>query len=109
MGYIRHHSIVITSTDEDKLQEVYNKAIDLFKKGQVTNIIGPVINGYYSFFIGPDGSKEGWEDSDIGDKNREEIKKIINNYVYEDGSNFINYCEFFYGDDNKESNIINYN
>ena len=36
-------------------------------------ICPPQVNGERSFFIPPDGSKEGWSDSDKGDERRNEF------------------------------------
>jgi hypothetical protein len=71
MGWIRHHAILITSWDKDKIEADRDLALDL--RMAATEIIESPINGYMSFFIAPDGSKEGWEDSDDGDEAREKF------------------------------------
>lgn len=70
MGYIRHHAIIVTSTCEISMEKARIKAAELFGLGQVTQILPPAINGYMTFFVGPDGSKEGWLESDGGDNLR---------------------------------------
>ena len=104
MGYIRHHSIVVTTFDDDSIKEAHQKAKNLF--GHVSEIVKSSINGYMSFFIAPDGSKEGWPDSDTGDKLRKEFIDWI-----EEGeeSRYLDYVEVFYGDDNGNCMIVNYN
>lgn len=67
MGYIAHHAIVVTG-DEEEVKAAHAKATAL--GCLVTNIAGPGVNAYYSFMIAPDGSKEGWTDSDEGDTRR---------------------------------------
>jgi len=72
MGYIRHDAIIVTTWDSKPLEAARKKAIDLG-----LSVSGPVtskMNGYISCLIGPDGSKEGWEDSDLGDLARAEWK-----------------------------------
>lgn len=70
MGYMRHHAIIVTSWDEKKTPIWHAEAVKFFGE-LVSPIIPSVINGYESFFIAPDGSKEGWDDSIDGDKKRD--------------------------------------
>lgn len=68
MGYIRHHAIIVTAWDSRQLATCIAKAEEL---GLVhTEITESKINGYASFMIVPDGSKEGWGDSDEGESAR---------------------------------------
>ena len=68
MGYIRHDAIIVTSFNEEGLTQARGVAI---KEGlKVTDITEGNINGYVSFLIVPDGSKEGWEESDRCDDAR---------------------------------------
>lgn len=108
MGYIRHHSITVTSFDNNLIADAHNVAIGIFD-GLVTDVIESNTNGYKSFFIAPDGSKEGWAESSEGDRNRSKFIKWVNEQAYEDGSNALSYCEFFYGDDERMSQIEDYN
>ena len=108
MGYIKHHAIVVTSWDSSLIKKAHKKSIEIFND-RTSNIVKSHINGYKSFFIAPDGSKEGWEDSDYGDSQRKIFKDWINKQSYEDGSNSLRFCEFFYGDDNKESLVESHN
>lgn len=108
MGYIRHHAIIISGRDDKKLKAFHKKAKEIFEK-QVTNIVKSPVNTSLTFLIGPDGSKEGWDESDLGDKKRAEFIDLIDDSAYNDGSNSIRYCEVFYGDDERQSEIVNYN
>ncbi|MFT3992405.1 MAG: hypothetical protein QM680_13455 [Luteolibacter sp.] len=69
MGTIHHDAIVITSSDEKELNAARNKAATLGL--DCSEIVQSKANGYQSFFIAPDGSKEGWESSNKGDEIRE--------------------------------------
>ena len=62
MGFIFHRAVVVTGWD-DKLKMAHEAALKTFKNTCVSNIVGSVSNGYASFFIAPDGSKEVWETS----------------------------------------------
>jgi hypothetical protein len=74
MGYMRHHAIVVTGMKEwhaDHLQTIYDAHAAATTCGcAVTSITDAVMNGYASFMVAPDGSKEGWRDSDQGDEAR---------------------------------------
>lgn len=108
MGYIRHHAIAVTSYDYDLIKECHKKAIQIFAN-RTSQLIDSDVNDYKSFFIAPDGSKEGWEQSYTGDIQRNDFIEWINEQAYEDGSNAINFCEFFYGDDEGISLVVSHN
>lgn len=118
MGYMKHHTIIITGSDypESKklIKKVHrmskNKAIDYMGTSKIVSpLIYSPINGYISFFIAPDGSKEGWVVSDIGDNMRDNIIDFIDSLKYEDGSSCIRYTEVFYGDEDGESKVERHN
>jgi hypothetical protein len=67
MGYMRHHAIVVTGYDE-RVTQAHAKAVEL--GCCVSPVSKTVVNGYRSFCVFPDGSKEGWEDSNKGDERR---------------------------------------
>lgn len=107
MGYMRHHAIIVTSWDDTKLKLAHIKALELFST-QVSIIVPSPINGYTSFFIAPDGSKEGWEDSNIGDRKRSEFIAYVENRDRYDFSS-LSYCEVYYGDDEGNCQIVEHN
>lgn len=110
MGYVKHHSIAITTFDKDLILSARSNAVQIFGESSVTEIILSKINMYFTIFIAPDGSKEGWEESDKGDSDRNQMIKWIESMKHEDDSNSIDYCEFSYGSDlDKRSEIINHN
>lgn len=82
MGYMAHHTIVVCGWQEGAVKAAHAKAVELCDgvmnrdTGEpgytlVSPILGPYVNGYTSFFISPDGSKEGWDTSQLGDTARE--------------------------------------
>ena len=88
------------------------KAQDIFGSEMVSDIVESKINGYVSFFIAPDGSKEGWDASDLGDSRRKEFIDWSKNVDIEgekDGDTYFKYAEVMYGDDNGEAEIVNHN
>lgn len=105
MGYMRHHAIAVTSWDEELILLAHEKALEIFD--YVSPVSPKVINGYRSFFIPPDGSKEGWDKSTEGNKRRRIYIEWLNAQRYEDGSSSLQWVEFQFGDDNLETKIIN--
>jgi hypothetical protein len=76
MGYINHNAIVVTSWKSGPLAEAHGQARRLFG-ALVSDIIDGTTNGYASFFVAPDGSKEGWTESDKWDEARAEFKDLL--------------------------------
>lgn len=96
MGYIRHNAIVVTGGGypeaQQKLKEAHQKANQLFNP-LVSPIILGVSNGSASFFVAPDGSKEGWDTSNHYDTKRKELADFIDQLAYEDGSNCVQFVD----------------
>ena len=105
MGYMRHHAIIVTSYDKH-IKEARERAEEIFGIG--IEIIYSQMNGYGSFFIPPDGSKEGWNESDEGDVRRKDFIKWLKSQKYSDGSSSIDWVEIQYGDDEGETKIISH-
>lgn len=97
MGCIRHHAIVVTTRLDNRIDTARQKAIELGMT--VTSIADEVTNGYLSFLVAPDGSKEGWEESAAGDERRAAFKEWLRSQEYEDGSSPFSWVEVMYGDD----------
>lgn len=79
MGLIQHDAIIVTSWNDKHIQEARDKAIELYhgvgtESGElrlpVTEIVESPVNDYATFLIAPDGSKEGWAESKLGDSLR---------------------------------------
>jgi hypothetical protein len=100
---MRHHAIVVTSFNEKLTREAHAKALGLFGLAGVSTILTAPSNSYFSFFVGPDGSKEGWPESDRGDSLRELFIEWLREQYHEDGSSNIFWAEVQYGDDEDEA------
>lgn len=97
MSYEKHNAIVITGSDSSLISAAAAKAEELYLQ-----VLGPseaVVNGFRSILICPDGSKEGWEESDIGDKRRADFKAWLNSRRFEDGSTQLHWVEVEYSSD----------
>ena len=108
MGYTRHHAIVVTSWNDELIKKASLEARKIFGT-EVSRLLKGDVNNFMSFMIPPDGSKEGWGESDEGDSRRAKFITWLNDQAYDDGSNALSFCEFFYGDDEGESSIENHN
>jgi hypothetical protein len=69
MGYLRYECIVVNGWSAEEVLNAYR--IALLECGTlVSSIVLHPSNGGASFLIAPDGSKEGWVDSDISETAR---------------------------------------
>lgn len=97
MGYQRHNAIIVTSFDEKAVINARIQAKRMF--GYVSEISPKMINNYTSFFIPPDGSKEGWPESDAADSQRNAFMDWCKSGAYEDGSNILNVVDVSFAGD----------
>ena len=102
MGYIRHNAIIVTSWNEKAIESAVEKAREIGLQ-----ILGPsnqATNGYRSILVCPDGSKEGWEESDQGDQRRAKFRDFLNG----DGSTNLDWVEIAYGSDDQKASIVDH-
>lgn len=127
MGYTRHHAIVCAGPvpipdDPDyhlveaefhgdflahyasSLRRAHERATAIFGD-MVSPIIAAPRNGLASFFVAPDGSYQGFGESDAGDARRAEFIAYLRSEYYEDGSSAIKWAEVQYGDDENEAKV----
>lgn len=76
MGHFRHDVIIVTDFEKEPVQAARQKAVELFGD-LVTPIVSSPHNGFYTFFIGPDGGKEGREFSDDFDARRKQYREYL--------------------------------
>lgn len=91
MGSMEHHAILLTSWHDEHIKTARAKAVEILEScfkadpvakdgGQlVSPVVSGLVNSQYSFFIAPDGSKEGWETSNIGDQARRLLMEWLDN------------------------------
>jgi hypothetical protein len=86
MGYIRHNAIIVTAAGYAMEGSYVAAAPDVaaFRDSLPEQwrhlVIGPVksvMNDYQSFAFLPDGSKEGWKDSDLGDEYPQAVPRPV--------------------------------
>lgn len=76
MGHMRHDAIIVT--DCGNMEEVHEQAKKLF--GHLVSEKICSMNCTESFFIAPDGSKEGWKDSNDMDIAREKFSTWLKDH-----------------------------
>jgi hypothetical protein len=103
MGYMRHHAIVVTSYDVKRIDAAHNEAARLGL--DITGILQAAVNEWHTFLVGPDGSKEGWDESDAGDHRRGQFIAWLDGQRFEDGSSPFDWAEVQYGDDERETKV----
>ena len=107
MGYMRHHAIVVTGFG-DRVVTAHEVARAIFADDDdplhgppapVTPLTNEVTNGYRSFAVLSDGSKEGWGASEKGDAARD---KLIA-WLRED--DYCVWAEVQYGDEERQNKV----
>ena len=104
MGYMRAHTFVVDSWDGQMIAEAHAAATEIFP--WVSPVSPKTVNGHQSFFIPPDGSKEGWAESAEGDERRETFKTYLRSRAYDDGSTSLRWVEVQFADDENESLVV---
>src|SRR6266404_5014428 len=98
MGYIINHTIICEGIPPLGLRSAWKKAKSIFP--YVSPISRASTNGSTSFFIPPDGSKEGWPESKQGDKRREKFKEFLR------GKRCVDWVEVSFGADDTRARIV---
>jgi hypothetical protein len=104
MGYIRHDAIIVTGWEDVVVEAAAAMAGEL---GLL--VIGPSVatmNYYRTFLVCPDGSKEGWNQSDDFDAKRAEFLRYLNSVRNEDYSNLLEWAAVSYGSDDGEAKVV---
>ena len=99
MGRIKHDAIICTARDIKYLRAAHKRATDIFGE-MASEIVNGIINGQVSFFIAPDGSMEGWEESNACDERR----LVFLEYLKEQNT-FIDYVAVQFGGDDDQSEV----
>jgi hypothetical protein len=91
MGYVAHHAIVVSSWKAEHIGIAHSVAEGL---GMLVSPIRADEFGTHHFAVFPDGSKEGWEGSDVGDQRRHMLIEGLR-----DPALFVEWAEVMYGPD----------
>jgi hypothetical protein len=105
MGFIRHHTIVVTTFNEALLVQAHQQAVAIFGEDCVSGITGEYMNGYASFFVAPDGGNEWRDRSNRCDEERDDFIEWLDAQRYEDGSTDLDWIEVEFGGDGGSAQI----
>lgn len=104
MSSVRHDAIIVSicgDLQHSSIETAHEVATRMC--ANVSPIVGSTINGYHSFLVAPDGSKEGWPESREGDQGRAEFVHWLDAQQYEDGSSPYDWVEVRFADDGPAS------
>jgi len=99
MGTIQHNAVIATTWDNEKFDamiEWINQLSDREKELFVAR--KSWVNSYRTIILTPDGSKEGWPESDAGDNLRNRFLTRLHRDGYEDGGNCWDFVHIGYGE-----------
>lgn len=103
MSYMLHHAIIVTSWDGFRMMAAAKKLNEIG-----LSFLGPsaeAVNGYRTLLVPPDGSKDGWDASEIGNQRRDEFIAWLDSQRYEDGSTPMEWVEVSYGGDDRAAKV----
>ena len=115
MGYMVRHSVIVVGPQRDLhvfkfgIEDVWGNVLRLAEKHTCTTLVSPVmpslINREGAFFIAPDGSKEGWSHSDVGDEFRDAVIHYLEKLREKDRSTCFKWVEVQFADDEGVSKV----
>lgn len=108
MGYMRHHALIVTTWNADAAGAFHAQATSVCRSCPVSAVIESPTNSYLTVLVCPDGSKEGWEESDRGDAECASLIEWLDAQRYEDGSSALRWALVQYGDDDGETTVIDH-
>lgn len=100
MGYIAHNAIVVTCWSDETIEAAADYA-----RGLGFEVAGPTAdkcNGYRSILLAPDGSKEGWQTSEYGDKRRDAFVA----WMKQQTDHYFEWVEVRYGNDDETATLV---
>ncbi len=104
MGHAKHHAIIVTTWKEEGFRDLEFFLATLGCRHSIQD--GFSINGYRSAVVWPDGSNEGWADSDEGDAIRDKLVEWLRTQCnVEDGSSWFEWVEVGYSSDSGTATV----
>jgi hypothetical protein len=100
MGVINHNAVIATTWHEESFCLVRKRIEEKVPQDQqwLFTFTPRVMNGFQTIVLAPDGSNEGWSESDTGDDLREWFIDLLSRHVYEDGSSCWKWIEVGFGE-----------
>lgn len=98
MGVENNNAIIATTRNSEEVARIKEWVEGLESMKDLFLFGSPQINNKTTVVMVPDGSKEGWTESDAGDNLRSLFIKEIEKANYENGSNPWDFIEVGYGE-----------
>ena len=99
MGVENNEYIIATTWNKKAVKAVMEWVGTINEEFQcLFTVIPSVANGVQTIVMGPDGSKKGWDVSNIGNNIRDQFIDQLKTFNYEDGSNPFDWVEVGYGE-----------
>ena len=104
MGYMRHHAIIVTASDEAELEKVRNSIVQIMvdetsRKDYTAFMKQLPVTAISRSSLARTVRKEGWVESDRGNAFREQIVAIP-------AKSHVDWAEVQYGDEERDNRII---
>lgn len=114
MGIVIHHAFVVTASYRQEADEGNGGHWADVAHAEATRLLGdlvtPVIDGglnnVRSFAVLPDGSKEGWAESDEVEAGRARLGDWLRGQAYEDGSSPLSWVLVEWGPDTDRPSVV---
>ena len=107
MGYIRHHAIMVTGFNKKHVnaaRKMADAAFNFDGANMVSKVITSPVNGYYTFFVAPDGSKESADTSAFYDTRRRDFVAYLRDE--RERERYFSFAVVQYGDDLCETLVV---
>jgi len=99
MGTMNHNAVIATTCSDDKAMAIDEWIANLtIEDRALFCTCGSWTNGYTTFILSPDGSKEGWDESKDGDTLRDRFVDRLFKDDYDDGSSPWDWVEVGFGE-----------
>jgi hypothetical protein len=98
MGLMQHDAVVATTWKEECFYRVLRVVNSWGYPYRFLDSAASVQNGYRTILLTPDGSKEGWTESDRGDSLRTRFINLLHEDNYEDGTSPWSWVEVSWGE-----------
>lgn len=108
MGYLRHEAVIVSGWNAEHVLQAHAAASSIFNQEGMGALVGGLthhaINGGAAFLISPDGSKEGWEQSEVGKQLRQEFIAYLKGTLARDL--WLDWCLVLVGGDDGEYRVL---
>jgi len=105
MGYIRHKALIITMSNDLDVGKFLVAVAAIGLSDLMCEPVFSRVNARKTVMIAPDGSKEGWAESDEADEQLTKLMEWLDAQRYEDGSTPYAWVLVSYGSDDRNAAV----